>query len=228
MGAANTLPEDHTLAAFADRFLARLFVESVSDGLLEEMLEVGWAVEELPQGNDGVLLDAVDRLAVAARVVDLSAVRPTISKAIRRMRAAGILITDRRAVRSQRLVAAAAVLDGRRVAGPEDLWVLPLVAPTADTQALARDTLSDLIADARSTGLVHSAADFAGGPPARAARLVATGRSLLDQLGVEAPDQDGRLRVEAALREIDAGFAQADLPAELGEVRARLVGVLPG
>ena len=153
--------------------------------------------------------------------------RPTISKAVRRMRAAGILITDRRAVRSQRLVAAAAVLDGRRVASPEDLWVFPW-SPTADTPALARDTLSDLIADARSTGLVHSAADFAGGPPARAARLVATGRSLLDQLGVEAPDQDGRLRVEAALREIDAGFAQADLPAKLGEVRARLVGVLPG
>ena len=53
VGAANTLPEDHTLAAFADRFLARLFVESVSDGLLEEMLEVGWAARTFPKATAG-------------------------------------------------------------------------------------------------------------------------------------------------------------------------------
>lgn len=42
VGAANTVPDEHTLAAFADRFLARLFVEPVPDARLEELLETGW------------------------------------------------------------------------------------------------------------------------------------------------------------------------------------------
>ncbi|MFD0351129.1 AAA family ATPase [Kitasatospora aburaviensis] len=41
VGAANRLPEDPALAAFADRFLARVFVEPVADARLEELLEAG-------------------------------------------------------------------------------------------------------------------------------------------------------------------------------------------
>ncbi|MFF1797975.1 AAA family ATPase, partial [Kitasatospora sp. NPDC058263] len=41
VGAANHLPDDPALAAFADRFLARVFVEPVADARLEELLEAG-------------------------------------------------------------------------------------------------------------------------------------------------------------------------------------------
>ncbi|MFP2900849.1 AAA family ATPase, partial [Corallococcus sp. 4LFB] len=41
VGASNALPEDDALAAFADRFLARIFVEPVPDPRLEELLEGG-------------------------------------------------------------------------------------------------------------------------------------------------------------------------------------------
>ncbi|HYY10097.1 MAG TPA: AAA family ATPase, partial [Kineosporiaceae bacterium] len=41
VGATNTLPEDPALAAFADRFLARVFVGPVPDARLEEMFEAG-------------------------------------------------------------------------------------------------------------------------------------------------------------------------------------------
>ena len=42
VGAANGLPEDESLAAFADRFLLHAFVEPVSDHRLEDLLAAGW------------------------------------------------------------------------------------------------------------------------------------------------------------------------------------------
>ncbi|HEX8825375.1 MAG TPA: AAA family ATPase, partial [Archangium sp.] len=41
VGASNALPEDEALAAFADRFLARTFVEPVPDPRLEDLLAGG-------------------------------------------------------------------------------------------------------------------------------------------------------------------------------------------
>ena len=57
-------------------------------------------------------------------------------------------------------------------------------------------------------------------------RLSQTGRALLAELGQAPIDHDARLRLEATLREIDAGFATADLPDQLGEVRAQLVAAV--
>lgn len=225
VGAANTMPDDLTLAAFADRFLARLFIEPVADGRLEELLEVGWAGQDwtAPASNSG--LGAVDRLAVAARACRLDGVQPSIGKAVRRLRAAGIALTDRRAVRVQRLVAAAATLDGRDRATDADLWVLPLVAPTADTQALARDTLADLLAEATNGSVMHAAEEFSRSAAARAQRLTENAEQLLADLP-ESFDGDDRLRVEAVLREIDAGFAPDDMPEPLAAVRGRLIATV--
>lgn len=226
VGAANTVPEDLTLGAFADRFLARLFIEPVADARLEELLEVGWAAQDWTPTRSGPDLDAVDRLAAAARACHLDVVQPSIGRAVRRLRTAGIALTDRRAVRAQRLVAAAAVLDGRRRATEADLWVLPLVAPTADTQALARDTLADLLEEAGNASASHAAEEFSRSAVARAQRLTETAEGLLAELPEGPMDRDIRLRVEAVLREIDAGFASADLPGPLADVRARLVATV--
>jgi MoxR-like ATPase len=228
VGAANTLPDNPALAAFADRFLARVFIDPIPDTRLEELLEVGWRSDRPSPSVGGSLLPAVDRLAAAARACDLSAARPAISVAVRRLRAAGVTLSDRRIVRSQRLVAAAAALDGRTTATADDLWVLPIVAPTADLQATAREALADLLGTAGSRTLAHAADELARGPRARADRLTASARSLLGELGGTALGPDDRLRLEAVLREIDAGFTPAALPAPLGEVRAALVAAVGG
>lgn len=226
VGAANALPDDPALAAFADRFLARVFVEPVADARLEELLEAGWLLPDaVPERTTG-LMDAVDRLAAAARACDLAQVQPLVGTAIRRLRAAGIVLSDRRAVRVQRLVAAAAVLDGRTSAGAADLWVLPLVVPTADAQAAARDTLADLLDAAGNASLTFAAEEFSRGALARAGRLAETGDALLDQAGESPLDRDLRLRIEATLREIDSGFATDDLTDQLSAVRARLVAAV--
>ena len=221
VGAANLLPEDHTLAAFADRFLARLFVEAVPDARLEELLESGRARRE-PAGTTS-LLGALDRLSQQAGQCGLDAARPLLGKAIRRLRSAGMVITDRRAVRVQNLVAAAATLDGRAIADDRDLWVLPLIAPTADMQALAQEALTDLLGSSGNASLVHSSAELSKGPGARAARLAQAGDEILGRLGTPDLSFDDRLRVEATLREIDAGFAAEELPEALREVRTRLM-----
>lgn len=225
VGASNQLPDDPALAAFADRFLVRVFVDSISDTRLDDLLEVGWTRNGNGSGAEPVATMAtLDRLSARAASVDLDGVRPVLANAVRRLRAAGMAITDRRAVRAQTLVAAAAALSGRTVATAADLWPLPLVAPTSDAQALARETLADLLASSSSDVLPYAAEELSLGPAARAARLEAAARSLYDALTQQgAVDRDARLRLEALLREIDAGFATADLPPALAPVRQWLV-----
>ncbi|MER5351022.1 AAA family ATPase [Kitasatospora sp. NPDC002551] len=226
VGAANHLPEDPALDAFADRFLARVFVEPVADARLEELLEAGRRPAAPAPVAAGDVLGALDRLTAAAGACDLDGVTPLLATALRRLRAAGVPVGDRRAVRSQRLVAAAAVLDGRDTATARDLWVLPLIAPTADTQALARDTLGDLIEKAANDSLAHAAEELSRSTAARAERLARTGAALLAEHRDLPEGRDSRLRLEAALREIDAGFAPADLPAALAGIRAELVAAV--
>ncbi|MBG6103860.1 MoxR-like ATPase [Micromonospora vinacea] len=223
VGAANSLPDDPALAAFADRFLARVFVSPVPDVRLDELLEVGWSANSRPSDPAGSLLPALDRLSQAARECDLKGVRGLLASAIRQLRQAGVPLSDRRVVRSQRLVAAAATLDGRSAATADDLWVLALIAPTLDAQATAREALSNLVAQGRNASLVYAAEEFARGQQARAARLVEAGRRLLDELGTGPLTHDGRLRYEATLREIDAGFVRADAPQALQDMRGLLV-----
>jgi hypothetical protein len=86
-------------------------------------------------------MEVLDRLRAARARCDLDGVRPLIGAGVRRLRSAGIQLSDRRAVRSQALVAAAAALDGRRRATAADLWPLPLVVPTAEGQPVARGAL---------------------------------------------------------------------------------------
>jgi MoxR-like ATPase len=225
IGATSNLPDEPALAAFADRFLARLFVSPVPDARLEDLLEAGWSIQrDQPTPRD--LIGSVDRLASAARACDLSMVLPTVGTAIRRMRQAGVHLSDRRAVRSQRLVAAAAVLDGRTVAGDRDLWVMPLVAPTSDAQAAARDALADLLAGARNASLGYAAEELSRGRQARADRLAIEAHRLLDGLDSAPLDLDTRLRVEAMLRDIDAGFAVDDLPDGLRDARRSLMAAI--
>ncbi|MEH1166935.1 AAA family ATPase [Micromonospora sp. CPCC 205539] len=226
VGAANSLPDDPALAAFADRFLARVFVSPVPDARLDELLEVGWSAGSRPSDPAGSLLPALDRLSEATRGCDLGGVRGPLATAIRQLRQAGVPLSDRRAVRSQRLVAAAATLDGRTAATADDLWVLPLIAPTLDAQASAREVLADLVAQGRNASLVYAAEEFARGQQARAARLVESGRRLLDELVTAPLTHDDRLRVEATLREIDAGFVLADASQALQDMRGRLVAAI--
>jgi MoxR-like ATPase len=225
VGATNALPEEEALAAFADRFLVRAFVQPIPDPRLEELLEGGWSLGTRRPGaaapSSGAALDV---LITHVQGADPSPVRPAIAQAVRQLRAAGITLSDRRAVKAQRLVVAAAALAGREAPTAADLWPLVYAVPTEAGQQVARDQLRDLLASSESSALPAAAEEASQGRLARATRIAHAGLALLEARPAEAAGLDAwRLRLEGVAREIDAGFGSQALPGELGELRARLV-----
>jgi len=219
VGAANGLLDDEALAAFADRFLLHAFVEPVPDEQLEALLQGGWR-SDFATVADGSALTHLDLLGRHLREVQMDAVRPALADALRQLRAAGIRLSDRRIVKAQRLVAAAAVLAGRLQAGLADLWPLLYALPTQAAQQQARQALKEVFALAEHPHLHHAVEEATLQPRSRLARLLASAQDCLAR-----PDGDGP-GVEAVLREIDANFATEQLPAELADLRTRLAARL--
>ena len=226
VGASNQLPSDESLAAFADRFLVRLFVEPIPDPLLENLLEGGWDLAKKDFSHAANIAD-VDTLAQMVSSVDLSAIRPQIAQAVRIMRGAGINISDRRAVKMQRLIASAAILDGRLNAEIKDLWTLIYAVPTHEQQSLARDSLHELLSQTENKTLPFTAEDASLGALARAARLVNLAEETIENRPPQNDLQDAwRLKIEGIAREIDAGYNADTMPPDLAAVRAQVVEIL--
>jgi len=217
VGAANALPDDEGLAAFGDRFLLHVFVESLPDHQLEAMLSGGWRSDHAPGGMGTALAD-LDVLCQQLKQVDLGGVQPALANAIRKLRQSGVQLSDRRIVKSQRLLAAAAVLAGRLETSEADLWPLLYVLPTQEAQQSARDVLRDAFANACHPHLLSAVEEATLQPLSRAARLAEAARACLGS----APDS-ARVEAESVLREIDANFNSEDLPDPLSGLRSQLV-----
>lgn len=218
VGASNKLPESELLSAFADRFLVHIFTDPIADSRLEDLLEGGWNAAHNRSNIPDASMDDIETLAERAASTDVSGIRTHLAHAIRQMRSAGINLSDRRAVKMQRLVAAAAVLDGRELPTLSDLWTVILAVPSKDEQAIARDCLSDLLKNSCNETLSQAVEDVSRGPLARASRLVSVGRELL----AHRPDtelQPWLLKLEGVAREIDAGFSVDSMPPDLAEMR---------
>lgn len=220
VGASNELPTEPDLAAFADRFLIRAFVDPMPDHDLDELLEVGWQASRplVPATGDrkGGVLEVA---AAYVDSVDVSPVRPALAQCIRTLRRHDIVLTDRRAVRAQRLVAAAAVLDGRTRASDADLWALLPAIPTSADQQRAKEALAGLLEGSRSSTAAAAAEEASRGLLATADRIVRTHKEYLDLPAGE----DRVLRMEGLAREIDATFPRDALPSDVAAVRAALV-----
>ncbi|MGH8079335.1 MAG: AAA family ATPase [Lysobacter sp.] len=219
VGASNALPDDESLAAFGDRFLLHLFVEPVPDHQLEALLAGGWRAEGLQLSHRAELGD-IDELSQRVSSVDMEHARGLLADAIRKLRGAGLSLSDRRIVKVQRLIAAAAVLAGRDVASDADLWPLFYVMPTREAQTAAQDVLRDSLSAAANPTLRAAVEHAVLQPVSRVARLIEAARSCLDG-NADAPG--AQVIAEALLREIDANFSAQTLPAELAAERARLI-----
>lgn len=220
VGAANGLPEDEALAAFADRFLLHLFLEPVPDHHLEAMLAGGWQSDQRPIEPQAGMAH-LDVLCRALKLVKLDGARPALAHAIRQLRQAGIQLSDRRIVKSQRLIAAAAVLAGRLQATQADLWPVLYVLPTREAQSSAREVLRELFANATHPHLLSAVEQATLQPLSRMARLIEAAQGC-----VARSDAERQAEAEALLREIDANFAPEALPAELAAWRTRLAELL--
>lgn len=136
IGASNHLPEDDALRALFDRFLLRARSDHVPGERLGEVLSAGWRLQQPRPVAEATTLSFEDVRALqsAQAGVELAAVRPKLVDLIARIRTAGIAVSDRRAVRLQRVVCASALLSGRLQARVSDLWVLKHIWDTEEQQ----------------------------------------------------------------------------------------------
>lgn len=122
-GASNHLPEDEALRALFDRFLLRVRCGPVPDDSLAAVIEAGWRLESAPPPEPVLGAEDVRKIQQAVRQVDLGPARAEFVSLVLKLRQAGVAVSDRRAVRLQRVVAGSALLAGRMEARPSDLWV---------------------------------------------------------------------------------------------------------
>jgi MoxR-like ATPase len=226
VGASNRQPEDDHLAAFADRFLVRAYVAPVRDSGLEELLSSGWALRSDHQDALASMSD-LDSLTKTAFAMDLSPVRPAIAHAVRLLRSAGIEWTDRRVVRVQGLIAAAAALAGRQAPNAADLWPIIYALPTEQAQQAGRTVLRELLAVSENGSLLAAAAEGSLGALARGAKILKEGQAIVQAEPAEKEDREAhRLQLEGLAREIDATFTRENMPKELAALRTRVVELL--
>jgi len=196
--------------------------------MLEQLLQGGWALNQ-SSGERIANLRDVEVLSEAARSADMSIVRPHIAKAIRILRGAGITLTDRRAVKMQKLIAAAATMAGRETPTEADLWPIVLVVPTREQQAIGRDCLRELLSATENPTLPVAAEEASMGPLARGTRVTVAAREILSKPpdGNDLDERRGwRLKLEGVAREIDAGFTPEQMPSELVELRVQIIEML--
>lgn len=126
VGASNHLPEDDALGALFDRFLLRVRCGEVPIDRLADVLDAGWRIERMRNDDKAgatVPIESIRELSGLITQVDMGPVRAACVGLVTRLRQAGITVSDRRAVKMQRLVAASALLCGRLCAAVSDLWV---------------------------------------------------------------------------------------------------------
>jgi MoxR-like ATPase len=130
--ASNHLPEDDALKALFDRFLLRCHVDNLRRESMPHLLVAGWELERacpIP-----AVVSAADLRALAQRIydVDLQTIRDFYVDLVFKIRDLGVGLSDRRAVKVMKLIAASALLCGRMAATPSDLWVLRYVWDRAE------------------------------------------------------------------------------------------------
>ena len=142
VGASNHLPEDEALQALFDRFLIRVRCDNVDPMHLGEVLNAGWVLEQKQDDEfSRINVEDIQRLQKLASSVDIEDIRPAYIELIEKLRNAGVQVSDRRAVKLQRLIAASALVCKRMKAQHSDMWVLRYIWDTEEQ----REVISGII-----------------------------------------------------------------------------------
>jgi MoxR-like ATPase len=145
IGASNHLPEDDALKALFDRFILRGRSDNVPADRLNEVLTAGWQLQHRTAEESKLSFDDLRALHGLHAAVQLSAVAKPLAELILRIRSAGMSVSDRRAVRLQKVVAGSALLCGRLDARVSDLWVLKHIWDTEEQQEPLRGIVQSFI-----------------------------------------------------------------------------------
>jgi MoxR-like ATPase len=143
--ASNTLPEDEALKALFDRFLLRCPLDNLRREAMPRLLAAGWELERTPAATTHVSAEDLRRLSRQIYEVDLGPVSELYAEVVFKVRDLGIGLSDRRAVKVLKLIAASALLCQRRAAAPSDLWVLRYVWDRAEQIAPLRSLVNGIL-----------------------------------------------------------------------------------
>ncbi|MFG0240742.1 MAG: AAA family ATPase, partial [Gimesia chilikensis] len=152
VGASNHLPEDSALGALFDRFLVRVRCDNVEPDQLSQVLTAGWKMDVKREQTQGTMsIDEIRSLQNNLAQADFSQVQSDYVALIHRMRKAGIDVSDRRAVKLQRLLAASAILSGRLKVNRTDFWILRSIWHTEEQIEILASLVNDAIEKADET-----------------------------------------------------------------------------
>lgn len=169
IGASNHLPEDEALQALFDRFLIRVRCSNVDPVMLDSVLQAGWGLEQqTEQIGEGIAAEELRALQQLNTTIDLNDVRPEYISLVQQLRNAGVQISDRRAVKLQRLIAASALLCKRNKALLSDLWILRYIWDTEEQIEIIAGIVNAVIAKGEHHPQEHPRANNSGTPDAEA------------------------------------------------------------
>jgi len=169
VGASNQLPEDEALQALFDRFLIRVRCENVDTTQLSHVLDAGWRMEAQGTPDDIQLSnDEIFHLQALITTVDLTAIRPAYIELVQKLRNAGVQLSDRRAVKLQRLVAASALICKRTQATHSDLWVFRHIWDTLEQEEIISGIVNTVVNTDTSAVSHHPRATTQSAPDADA------------------------------------------------------------
>lgn len=164
VGASNHLPEDDALNALFDRFLLRVHCANVPEERLTDVLAAGWKLAGSRAEKSGLHFDELRSLQPALHQVELTGIRQPFAELIQRIRHAGITVSDRRAVRLQRVIAASALLSGRTVARLSDLWVVRHIWDAEEQQQVLAGLVEQTLAKETPSADDHPRSRNTSGP----------------------------------------------------------------
>jgi MoxR-like ATPase len=192
VGASNRLPEEEeeeeALAALFDRFLLRVQSNNVRDEQLGSVLQAGWQLQrtEAQRHQPTVSVVDVQKLQACIPDVDVSGVRQQYLSLIHRLRHAGIEVSDRRAVKLQRLAAASALMCGRTEVHLSDLWILRYIWDTMEQVELLNRIVDEAIASRNETSPVQVHPRASGGTAPDPEQLARD----LEQIAIDVADAE--------------------------------------
>lgn len=165
VSASNRLPEDDALRALFDRFLLRVHCDNVPDEHLADVLDAGWKIDAgIVERGTTLEMEDVRRLQGRLHDVALQPVRGPYLELLGRLRHAGIDISDRRAVKFQRLMAASAMLCGRMTAAVSDFWILQYIWDRQEQEEVLRAIVQDALSKDDGELKKHSRAESENAP----------------------------------------------------------------
>jgi MoxR-like ATPase len=188
VGASNSLPEDEALRALFDRFLLRVNCSNVPDDSLAEVLQAGWQLERRETLAPTLTVADVIQVQKLVETIEFADITDRYVETVRRLRTAGIDISDRRAVKLQRMLAASAILCGRDRVHASDMWVLRYIWDSLEQQEILNSLVGKAIETEDDEDVVrHPLAQVTQLPTAE--KLAQDLEHLQDRLTAESADE---------------------------------------